>query len=665
MTIKYPTQSLRMLLTFCLIASLYHAGFAQGTFWGMTTNQGNQQGGTIFITNASGTGTRVLYHFNQATGSNPAYTHLIKASNGKLYGMTHHGGEQALGTIFEFDPPTTTYTKKHDFDGPYSGANPAGSLVQARNGKLYGMTRLGGSNSLGVLFEFDIVTSTYTKKLDFVGGNGASVHGSLTVGPNGFLYGMTVAGGAFDSGVLFLFDPVSGDYKKLFDFDAANGANPFGDLLLAQNGKFYGMTQKGGSTDQGVIFEFDPRQYAFRKIGEFNGDNGANPMGSLMQATNGKLYGATYQGGANDLGVLFEFDPNTLVHNKLYDFNQETGSNPVVSPSQSTNGKLYGVTAHGGFDGVLYEFDLNTNTYTMLNDFNYEKGVNPQGGLLFLNDGLIDVTMEYRLTNQFTGVNMAMEAIARPDGSIKPMLRPVSNNTAQLWQFKREANGYYRLINKNHPTKSLDVINDGKLNYNLWLAPSGNYSGQYWNITKNVDGSFRLTSIWQSAKSLDVLNAGKKDELIINASGQYSGQYWDLSPAVQTLIAPAPPPSTAPSLSINLNNQLVPGQELLPGNSVNSANGKYMLIQQEDGNLVVYVNKNVPIWASNTWGRRVKRCIMQKDGNLVIYDNFNQPIWASNTHGNENSKLIMTDHGDLILQSQDGRMLWHTDSGEK
>ena len=47
-----------------------------------------------------------------------------------------------------------------------------GSLIQASDEKLYGMTSLGGSSDYGVAFSYDPVTSTYTKLSDFNGDNG-------------------------------------------------------------------------------------------------------------------------------------------------------------------------------------------------------------------------------------------------------------------------------------------------------------------------------------------------------------------------------------------------------------------------------------------------------------------------------------------------------------
>ena len=42
---------------------------------------------------------------------------------------------------------------------PINGSSPYGSLLEADDGKLYGMTSRGGSNNLGVLFFFDPVSA--------------------------------------------------------------------------------------------------------------------------------------------------------------------------------------------------------------------------------------------------------------------------------------------------------------------------------------------------------------------------------------------------------------------------------------------------------------------------------------------------------------------------
>ena len=151
-----------------------------------------------------------------------------KAKAQQLFGMTEQGGQNDKGTIFEYNIITAAYTKKFDFDGA-NGSGPRAGLMKASNGKLYGMTRIGGTNDVGVIFEFDPATNVYTKKHDFNISNGRNPFGTLTEGPNGKLYGMALEGGAGNGGVLFEFDPATALFTKKLDFTGLNGSRPFGN----------------------------------------------------------------------------------------------------------------------------------------------------------------------------------------------------------------------------------------------------------------------------------------------------------------------------------------------------------------------------------------------------------------------------------------------------
>jgi uncharacterized repeat protein (TIGR03803 family) len=366
---------------------------AQTELWGMTYGGGNG-GGILFKTDSSGNNQQVIKTFIEYPGNNPGYSELCQASNGKLYGMTLNGGIQYYGVLFEYDPATSIFTKKIDFDGTSNGSMPFGSLIQASNGKLYGMTLQGGVNNKGVLFEFDPVSSTFIKKIDFAGtSNGSSPEGALLLASNGKLYGMTSSGGTNDYGVLFEYNPTTSTYSKKIDFDGTlKGQKPCGSLMQASNGKLYGMTSSGGTNNYGVLFEFDPASSTLTKKLDFAGTtNGKSPYGSLIQALNGKLYGMTYNGGTKDFGVLFEYNLATLNLTKKVDFNGTlNGKYPYGSLIQATNGKLYGMTQNGGSNdyGVIFEYDTSTSTCTKKLDFNGSlNGKLPHGSLMQASNG--------------------------------------------------------------------------------------------------------------------------------------------------------------------------------------------------------------------------------------------------------------------------------------
>jgi len=95
-------------------------------------------------------------------------------------------------------------------------------------------------------------------------------------------------------------------------------------------------------------------------------------------------------------------------------------------------------------------------------------------------------------------------------------------------------------------------------------------------------------------------------------------------------------------------------QMLYKGESLKSANGRFELTLQNDGNLVLY-EKGKAIWSSETNGKNAKKLVMQSDGNLVLYGP-NGPIWATNTSGNRNAYLMLQNDGNLVIY----KAVWST-----
>lgn len=350
--------------------------------WGMTRNGGQNDEGTIFKTDLNGENHTVVYSFTSNQGTLP-HGSLIQASNGKLYGMVMSG--VSCGAIFEFDPSTETYIKKAEFDNT-SGCAPKGSLVQASDGLLYGMTELGGDFNKGTLFKFDTEISVITKVLDFDVDNGERPVGNSLIEVSGKLYGMTKSGGtSFGTpGVLFEYDLTSGNYNVKFNFDSFNGLgdNPYGSLTQASNGKLYGMTIDGGiGNNDGVIFEYNIATETVSRKYDFNNfDDGLNPQGDLIETSSGIFYGMTQDGGVNSEGVIFEYNLTTNTYTKKFDFDRNSsGSYPQGSLMQASNGKLYGMTNEGGANdwGVFFEYDPTSDIFTKKLDFNDTNGRNP------------------------------------------------------------------------------------------------------------------------------------------------------------------------------------------------------------------------------------------------------------------------------------------------
>jgi hypothetical protein len=107
---------------------------------------------------------------------------------------------------------------------------------------------------------------------------------------------------------------------------------------------------------------------------------------------------------------------------------------------------------------------------------------------------------------------------------------------------------------------------------------------------------------------------------------------------------------------------LPPGTQLHPGQQVYSADGRYHLDFQQDGNLVLYNNYGNVMWASETNGTPASELRMQPDGNLVIYGPGQGVIWASNTQGHPGAALRIQDDGNVVIYSRGQRVLWATES---
>lgn len=312
------------------VCSLMQA--SDGNLYGVTQTGGFVNVGYLFKYNPSNNVYTKIIEFGITVNGGYSGTSLIQASNGKLYGMTQTGGTNYKGTIFEYDIISNTFVKKYDFDiSGIDGKSPYGnSFMQASDGKLYGLAA-GGLNNLGVLFQYNPVTNVYVKKIDF-DSTYVNATGSLMQASNGKLYGVS-AGDPNNAGTLFQYDIVSNVISKKIDFDGiTTGSSPYSPLIQTPDGKIYGLTSDDALTGQGKLYQYDPVTNLIVKKFDFDGvSHGGSPSGGLLKASDGKLYGITAGGGANSLGTLFQYDPINDVLVKKIDFNGVNGAKPVNS----------------------------------------------------------------------------------------------------------------------------------------------------------------------------------------------------------------------------------------------------------------------------------------------------------------------------------------------
>lgn len=108
--------------------------------------------------------------------------------------------------------------------------------------------------------------------------------------------------------------------------------------------------------------------------------------------------------------------------------------------------------------------------------------------------------------------------------------------------------------------------------------------------------------------------------------------------------------------SDHLNN----GQTLTSGNYIRSADSRYALLMQTDGNLIMYGPGYHVLWGSGTGGNPGAYLGLQSDGNMVVYSSSGHALWASNTGGQSLSYLVMQTDGNLVAYNTSNAAIWAT-----
>ncbi|MER5281632.1 hypothetical protein ABT025_38880 [Streptomyces sp. NPDC002809] len=103
-----------------------------------------------------------------------------------------------------------------------------------------------------------------------------------------------------------------------------------------------------------------------------------------------------------------------------------------------------------------------------------------------------------------------------------------------------------------------------------------------------------------------------------------------------------------------------PGDTLRSGDSISSGGGRYRLVYETDGNLVLYQDgERTPRWSSQTQRRSPGMCVMQMNGDLTIDDADGQRVWSLGLNGRGN-RLRLTEDGALEVTDLPGEIAWRS-----
>ena len=314
-----PSGTLSLLYSFCSVHGYYGCadgnaplGMVQGrdgNFYGVADQGGelNYAGGTIFKLTPSGALT-TLYSFcgiaDCTAGQSP--TSIMQASDGNLYGVMANAGYNGLGDFYQMTT-SGTFTELYDFDGS-AGKRPQTPLVEGHDGNLYGTAPSGGFQGAGTVFKISL-SGNPTLLYNFCSQpnctDGGNPSAGLVLGTDGYFYGTTTSGGAYDGGTIFKITP-NGALTVLHSFNRPDGINVNAPLVEGRDGNFYGTASADGANNDGTVFQVTPSG-AFTNLYSFSGPDGSTPDGGLIQTANGNFYGTTYSGGANNDGTVFKF----------------------------------------------------------------------------------------------------------------------------------------------------------------------------------------------------------------------------------------------------------------------------------------------------------------------------------------------------------------------
>ena len=334
-----------------------------------------------------------LYGFcsltNCADGAYPQ-TGLVQASDGNLYGTTGEGGANSSGTVFKItlDGTLTTLYSFCSLTNCWDGNQPPAAMIQASDGNLYGTTVNGGTNGVGTVFKITL-EGTLTTLYSFCGTadcpDGSRPWGGLMEASDGNFYGTTSGGGANREGTIFKITP-EGVLSTFYSFcslaNCTDGASPLTGLIQATDGNFYGTTIGGGASNCsatfcGTVFKITPEgtlTTLYRFCGLAHCADGTKPNGPLVQGTDGNFYGTTPQGGAHNQGTVFRVAPNGTL-TTLYSF---------CSLARCSDGSAPSDGLIQGSDGNLYGTTVTGGNVGAANGYGTVFEISPGGTLTTL-----------------------------------------------------------------------------------------------------------------------------------------------------------------------------------------------------------------------------------------------------------------------------------------
>lgn len=240
---------------------------------------------------------------------------------------------------------------------------------------------------------------TFTTLISFDGVDGGRPTAGLVQGTDGNFYGTTsnFANDDCTNGCGTVFKITDeGTLTTLHSFNGTDGGQPIGGLVQGTDGNFYGTTEEGGdpvcpdSLGCGTVFKITAGG-TLTTLHKFHGSDGFFPYTSLIEGADGSFYGTTSYAGSSNGGTVFKITP-AGTFTTLYTFvctsnGCPEGDSPSAALVQGKEGDFFGTTYLGGkCCGTVFKLTPSGKLIT-LHRFDGTDGGLPEGALVQGKDG--------------------------------------------------------------------------------------------------------------------------------------------------------------------------------------------------------------------------------------------------------------------------------------